>query len=807
MYSRYIPPKSTPSQGKAPAASPAPPEPIQPKAALPIPISYSRYIPPQKPSAPTKQHLHFDDAEGEVDPIVADRPPTKKARLSEHLDEVDTPSDLLQDGQQPEVKPVEPEARIEKTEKKSKKDKKAKSTISGVPVDEDMAAAVGTGEVKRDKKKKKKPIKTPEEETQADDDDEIRRRHKSVFEKKAKALTTPESGETLDVQVGEDGDLMMVDVAPEQAHGLEPLPQPAPVVLDPKPTYETLPSWLAEPVRVSPKSIAPFTDFRGLAPELGLTPEIAAALATKGYKQAFAVQTVVIPLLLPQHCKSMQGDVLVAAATGSGKTLAYALPVARDISLGNRHVTKLRALVVLPTRELVRQARDVFEQMAGIFAHNGERRRAKVGIAMGSQTLQKEQTALVEREERLDPEGYESRLKRLSLDELDGYNTEDEERAEISRREDEISTLPDHTIDYKSKVDILICTPGRLVEHIKKTPGFCLDYVRWLVVDEADKLLGQDFQQWLGVVMPKLRSSKPNARSHMQTNLSGVRKVILSATMTRDLDLLADLKLRRPKLVVLEGTEDDGETGERPAEHTLPQLLQETAIKADANLKPMYLLDLLQSSHVLGLATNTLAMDLSDDTSSSGSDSELEEISKPQPTAKSSILIFTKSNETALRLSRLLSIMSPSIGSILGTLTSTGAYAERKKTLRSFSAGKLRVLVASDLIARGIDLPSLDHVINYDMPVSIESYVHRVGRTARAGKSGQAWTLFTDSEAWWFWKKGPASERIGRVGQVERLRVTEEKEAAFEVKRGRYEEALETLGKEAAELKRQQHVR
>jgi ATP-dependent RNA helicase DDX51/DBP6 len=116
----------------------------------------------------------------------------------------------------------------------------------------------------------------------------------------------------------------------------------------------------------------------------------------------------------------------------------------------------------------------------------------------------------------------------------------------------------------------------------------------------------------------------------------------------------------------------------------------------------------------------------------------------------------------------------------------------------------LRILVASDLVARGIDLPSLDHVINYDMPTSVASYVHRVGRTARAGRSGKAWTLFTVPEARWFWKEVAEGSIVGRSGKVERVRITEEKEDAFQGKVDMYEKALQKLGEEAGGAKKHQ---
>ncbi|KAI0425822.1 P-loop containing nucleoside triphosphate hydrolase protein [Xylaria sp. FL1042] len=855
MYSRYIPPpKGNSNALKTETIASAQPQ----VPSKPQPTAYARYVPPPKLNQPTSlhaanpQHVRFNGDEE----VNREEPPAKRVKL------------------------VQDEATIQssdqETTKKSKK-KKRKTVKSDDPVDDletvngvaaeklealvegqgDKANGVEDAEMqetldpalsekltaeeagkRKEKKKKKKTEDTTEPPEQPEDNMPLR--FKAILEKKAKSIQTApelEQGDT----IMDDAPLTFGENASQQnepeieLHGLEPIPQPQPVALDTTtPSYETLPPWLALPIRVSPTASAPFTDF-GLTPELGITPEIAERLASKGYKRAFAIQTGVIPLLLPSNCKKMQGDVLVSAATGSGKTLAYTLPMIRDISQSSRYTTRLRALIVLPTRELVRQVHQVCEDCAGVFALDGARRRPRIAMAMGSQSFEQEQTFLIEREELYDPEAYQRKLKRLARlsgldqdndgDDDSSYNTEDEERDAIRRREDKLQTLPDHIIAYKSKVDILICTPGRLVEHIKFTPGFCLDFVRWLVVDEADKLLGQNFQQWLDVVIPRLQThDRLGARNHKQSNLSHVRKVILSATMTRDLDQLEGLKLRRPRLVVLEGSKpqhSDTDNVHQP-EHVLPGLLEEAALKvSDPNLKPLFLIDLLRSHRILNIASDAYNPALGDDdeTSSSGSDSEVDSSSDSDSDAEPvgskqsttlfetpskadnspAVLIFTKSNETTLRLSRLLVLLAPKMQPLIGTLTSTTPYTTRRDTLRSFNAGKLRIIVASDLVARGIDLPSLDHVINYDMPSSIASYVHRVGRTARAGNTGQAWTLFTKPEARWFWNEVANEKVIQRSQPVQRIRVTEEKEDAFDDKVSAYEAALKKLGQEAGQ--------
>jgi ATP-dependent RNA helicase DDX51/DBP6 len=109
--------------------------------------------------------------------------------------------------------------------------------------------------------------------------------------------------------------------------------------------------------------------------------------------------------------------------------------------------------------------------------------------------------------------------------------------------------------------------------------------------------------------------------------------------------------------------------------------------------------------------------------------------------------------------------------------------------------GQVSILVASDLISRGLDLPSLAHVINYDVPTSLTSYVHRIGRTARAGKRGHAWTLFTATEGRWFWNEIGRTKAVERSGgKIERVNI--KAELFDEGQRAKYEEALERLGRE-----------
>jgi ATP-dependent RNA helicase DDX51/DBP6 len=450
-------------------------------------------------------------------------------------------------------------------------------------------------------------------------------------------------------------------------------------------------------------------------------------------------------------------------------------------SLQDKAMTRLRGLIVVPTRELVTQAREVAELCA---AGTG----VKIGTAVGSVALAVEQSLLVKRGQRYDPEA------RLALDEeadkriMLGYDKDDEMLKDV------VDLLPGHIPEYTSAVDILICTPGRLVDHIRSTPGFTVEYTEWLIIDEADRLLDSNFQDWVDVVLPSLETridldprSKVLASLKERVSLKQIRKVILSATMTRDLSKLASLKLNRPTLVAVvepprdsEDADEDGDAEEKDekSEHAtiLPALLQESAVPVgDGSEKPLYLLQLLEQ-HL--------------------------EISSRE----TSVLIFCASDDNATRLARLLSLLSPQLEERTAVLTKSTSAPARRKILSSFSnsnstssassssssSEKISLLISTDRTSRGLDVPNLKYVVNYDIPHSVTSYVHRVGRTARAGHQGDAWTLYTESEARWFWKVVARGKEIrrarGRV--VERVRIAE----VGEEQKERYQEALGKLG-------------
>ncbi|KAL5375830.1 hypothetical protein DPSP01_010935 [Paraphaeosphaeria sporulosa] len=595
---------------------------------------------------------------------------------------------------------------------------------------------------------------------------------------------------------------------------LQPLPQPAPVP-EPafEPTFSVLPNWLSQPITVESSKRVPFD-------QLGVEASFVKKLARHGYSEALAVQSALLPMLQPGY-KQHLGDICVSARTGSGKTMAYLLPIAE--ALKDRTTPVLSAVIVVPTRQLVDQALQVAEELcAGT--------KIKLGTAVGNVPFATEQKQLVKMRAQYDPKRAASLHEKAKQQWTTGFV---ENRGLV----DDLMTLPaDHVPRYDSGVDILICTPGRLVEHIESTTGFLLRSIRWLVIDEADQLLNQNFQGWSTVLMDALHGETPEdfmdaqERLRKERKLSGrgpalppstaqhITKVILSATMEKDLTKLGALKLKRPKFVHVQDEQEHPLAATEGDSFDLPTTLTEFAVPvSDGHKKPLYLLYLLlntvfqtsngdehkeASDKESGEDSSEDSSDdpedseeSSDGSSSDGGDSETEEkpITKPSIAKhKNRVLIFTKSNENASRLSHLVSVLEPSFKEYLQTMTPSSTAKQSKKLLKAFSSGSVKILIASDAASRGLDISGITHVVNYDIPPSATSYVHRVGRTARAGKSGEAWTLVTKSEAAWFWKQLAKGNSIRRGGKT--VARVQWKERSVEYNRRRtYEAALAEL--------------
>ncbi|CAN3372158.1 hypothetical protein DIURU_004654 [Diutina rugosa] len=389
--------------------------------------------------------------------------------------------------------------------------------------------------------------------------------------------------------------------------------------------------------------------------DLGVSENTTKNLAKMGFTEAFSVQVAVL-----EHFASLKsvvprpdvkGDLLVNAATGSGKTLAYTVPIVE--SLQSRVVPRVRAVVIVPTKPLINQVVSTFTAVAK-------------GTSLSVLALKTERS-----------------LK--------------EEATKIT------TNCP----------DIIVSTPGRLVEHLQ-SKVLDLSTVQYLVIDEADRLLNQSFQNWAHVVTESVTTTSNVARSF--THIPVV-KMVFSATLTSDAGKLAVLNFQKPHLLVVNDAQElVNEMFSVPATLTEQWLHLGSAKSA---FKPWVLAKYL-------IATN----------------------------ATQNTLVFCKSNDASLRLAKLLAMVLATMGSTtaVGYINSTNNKAQqRKQVLDGFSAGTTGILVTTDLFARGIDILSIRTVVNYDLPNSSREYVHRVGRTARAGQAGTALSMtFGKGEQKWF---------------------------------------------------------
>ena len=227
---------------------------------------------------------------------------------------------------------------------------------------------------------------------------------------------------------------------------------------------------------------------------------------------------------------------------------------------------------------------------------------------------------------------------------------------------------------------VVVATPGRLLDHVERG-SLDLSHVEVLVLDEADRMLDIGF--W-----PAIRRIVAMLPSKRQT-------LLFSATMSPAIEELARSTMRDPELVEvsLRG---------RP-----PEMVEQMAYSVATESKTALLLDLLERER------------------------EGENFER--------VLVFTRTRRGAERLSHILEAREHEADRIHADRT----QPQREAALRGFREGRTRVLVATDIAARGIDVESVSHVINYDVPVAPEDYVHRIGRTGRAGNSGRAITLVT----------------------------------------------------------------
>ena len=551
-----------------------------------------------------------------------------------------------------------------------------------------------------------------------------------------------------------------------------------------------------------------------LAAEWGLLPELVDVVRQQNLATFFPIQRLAIRPIVNDGVR----DVCVAAPTGSGKTLVYVTCVLN--SLARRVVVRTRALIVVPTRDLARQAHAVFTTWATALAEA----QAKTHFAEGEEQPQPLRVKLL-----IGQSAFETEQKRLVRRNAWGV--------------------------LEAAADIVIATPGRLVDHLTSTEGFTLEHLEWLVVDEADRLMSQNYQGWIERVMrasgrravgggvglaDPLRSATREAhcdaapvavatwRPHWQRTVFGesvdalvenalqgygayaatqdeaaafatetetddapplrlvmqrtpLRRMLLSATLTQNPEKLSEFALVNPMRFSV-NKRNFREGGEAPAARAAdapsvalerrfvtPSRLDEHMVVCSKGQKPLMLLYLLHAIHrdgqllrardaeeaaaVAALAAQTRRSDDDDDDAAAAA-AEKKEGESPLT------MVFAGSVESAHRLARLLQLYGePSVA--FGSTPSKKAWRvrefssavsqkERNSVISEMERGIVSVLVCSDSLARGIDLVHISTVINYDAPTAAKTYVHRAGRTARAGRRGTVCTLLLRKQVWKF---------------------------------------------------------
>ena len=355
--------------------------------------------------------------------------------------------------------------------------------------------------------------------------------------------------------------------------------------------------------------------------DFGLDPLILKAVSEQGYSIPTPIQAQAIPHVLVGR------DLMGAAQTGTGKTAAFVLPIIQKLlpmASGSASPARhpIRALVLTPTRELAVQ---VSENVANYSRHT----ELRSTVVFGGVDMQPQVSIL------------------------------------------------------RSGIEILIATPGRLLDHIgSKTAN--LSQVEILVLDEADRMLDMGF-------LPDLQRIINLIPTKRQT-------LLFSATFSSDIKKLAQSYLSNPVTVEV--------ARQNAAADTVRQVIHFVA----SGDKQSAIVKILDSRTRLGLSRQCI--------------------------------IFTNSRLGCARLARALERDGIKAGAIHGDKS----QGERTLTLDAFKSGAIEVLVATDVAARGLDIPAMPCVINHELPYSAEDFIHRIGRTGRAGSTGDAIALVDDSE-------------------------------------------------------------
>ena len=349
---------------------------------------------------------------------------------------------------------------------------------------------------------------------------------------------------------------------------------------------------------------------------LGLIPSLVRAVEKAGYAAPTAIQAAAIPAIL------RGSDVLGAAQTGSGKTAAYALPLLQALMAPASGPRQVRALILVPTRELAAQVGQTVHALAKPLPV-----KLKISVLFGG-----------------------------------------------------VSINP-QMMDLRGGADIVVATPGRLLDLVRQN-AVKLGGVSLCVLDEADRLLDMGFSEEINAILALLPKQRQN--------------LFFSATFPDSVQALADSLLTNPVRI---------EVASEPQDK--PDIVQR-AITVDVPRRTQLLRYLILQQQW------------------------------------ERVLVFVATKYAAEHVADKLQRAGLHVGAFHGEFS----QGTRSQLLADFKAGRLQVLVATDVAARGIDIAGLPAVVNYDLPRSAVDYTHRIGRTGRAGESGTAVSFVTaDSEA------------------------------------------------------------
>jgi ATP-dependent RNA helicase DDX31/DBP7 len=438
---------------------------------------------------------------------------------------------------------------------------------------------------------------------------------------------------------------------------------------------------------------------------LTISSRLVEALAKMNLERPTAIQQKVIP-----HMLSSSSDAFVQAETGSGKTFSYLLPILHRVLQLSGSGEKIHrdsgvfAIIVSPTRELAKQTHTVLEQLIRPFPW-------------------------------------------LVSTAITGGESKKAEKARL-----------------RKGINFLVATPGRLADHIDNTKALNLGTVRWLILDEGDRLMDLGFEEDLKKAIDALKQVKVS-----NTLASGVSleplpdrrvTVLCSATMKLNVQKLGEMSLADATFLAVEkGAETVDEKKDEQAVHKAPAQLHQSHIIVPAKLRLVTLMAYLKS--VFSRRGHTMkAIIFMSCAHTVDFHYELlkvpENAEAPQPASKDAPSKETPSNDTPAKNTQskdsenvsktvakaayITSAASPEV--VLHRMHGSLSQPVRTATLKSFSACKSpSLLITTDVSSRGLDIPSVDLVIEYDPAFSFDDHIHRIGRTARAGRSGDA-TIF-----------------------------------------------------------------